>query len=94
VDLEHGLGIRKAIDEVDGMIIPVRCFTCGKLIGDVWEEFAKRVKTGENPGEVLDSLGIKRYCCRRMLLSHVDIIDEVLRFYEEAEKRKEAKTYY
>ncbi|MDH7478316.1 MAG: hypothetical protein QHH17_08055, partial [Candidatus Bathyarchaeota archaeon] len=43
---------------------------------------------------VLDSLGIKRYCCRRMLLSHVDIIDEVLRFYEEAEKRKEAKTYY
>jgi DNA-directed RNA polymerase subunit N len=76
------------------MIIPVRCFTCGKLIGDVWEEFARRVKTGENPDEVLDSLGIKRYCCRRMLLSHVDIIDEVLRFYEEAEKRKEAKTYY
>jgi DNA-directed RNA polymerase subunit N len=76
------------------MIIPVRCFTCGKLIGDVWEEFARRVKTGENPGKVLDSLGIKRYCCRRMLLSHVDIIDEVLRFYEEAEKRKEAKVYY
>jgi DNA-directed RNA polymerase subunit N len=76
------------------MIIPVRCFTCGKLIGDVWEEFARRVKTGENPDEVLDSLGIKRYCCRRMLLSHVDIIDEVLRFYEEAEKRKEAKVYY
>jgi DNA-directed RNA polymerase subunit N len=76
------------------MIIPVRCFTCGKLIGDVWEEFARRVKTGENPSEVLDSLGVKRYCCRRMLLSHVDIIDEVLRFYEEAEKRKEAKVYY
>ena len=76
------------------MIIPVRCFTCGKLIGDAWEQFAIRVKAGEKAGEVLDSLGIKRYCCRRMLLSHVEIIDEVLRFYEEAEKRREARNYY
>lgn len=76
------------------MIIPVRCFTCGKLIGDKWEEFARRVKAGEEPGDVLDSLGIKRYCCRRMLLSHVDIIDEVLRFYEVAEKRREARNHY
>jgi DNA-directed RNA polymerase subunit N len=76
------------------MIIPVRCFTCGKLIGDQWEEFTRRVKAGENAGEVLDSLGVKRYCCRRMLLSHVEIIDEVLRFYEEAEKRKEARNLY
>ena len=30
------------------MIIPVRCFTCGKLVGDKWEEFARRIKTGEN----------------------------------------------
>jgi hypothetical protein len=29
-----------------------------------------------------------------MLLSNVEIIDEVLRFYEEAEKRKEARNYY
>jgi DNA-directed RNA polymerase subunit N (RpoN/RPB10) len=76
------------------MIIPVRCFTCGKVIGDVWEEFARRVKAGEQSGEVLDSLGVKRYCCRRMILSHVEIIDEILRFHEEAEKRKEARGYY
>jgi len=76
------------------MIIPVRCFTCGKLVGDKWEEFANRVKAGERAGDVLDSLGIKRYCCRRMLLSHVEIIDEVLRFYEEAEKRKESRNHY
>ncbi|MEA2089394.1 MAG: DNA-directed RNA polymerase subunit N [Thermoproteota archaeon] len=74
-------------------MIPVRCFTCGKSIGDKWEEFAKRTKAGENPGKVLDSLGVKRYCCRRMLLSHVEIIDEILRFYEEAEKRKEMKIF-
>lgn len=76
------------------MIIPVRCFTCGKLIGDKWEEFARRVKAGEEPGDVLDGLGVKRYCCRRMLLSHVEVIDEVLRFYEVAEKRREARNYY
>ena len=63
------------------MIIPVRCFTCGKLIGDKWEEFSRRVKEGEPAGKVLDDLGVTRYCCRRMLLSHVEIIDEVTRFY-------------
>ncbi|MCS7120498.1 MAG: DNA-directed RNA polymerase subunit N [Nitrososphaerota archaeon] len=64
------------------MIIPVRCFTCGKVIGDKWEEFARRVKGGEAAGKVLDELKIKRYCCRRMLLSHVDIIDEIIKFYD------------
>ena len=46
------------------MIIPVRCFTCGKLVGDQWEEFTRRIKTGENASDILDSLGLKRYCCR------------------------------
>ncbi|MHA1722745.1 MAG: DNA-directed RNA polymerase subunit N [Candidatus Baldrarchaeia archaeon] len=55
-------------------------FTCGKLIGDKWEEFARRVRQGEDPKQVLDDLGVKRYCCRRMFLSHVDLIDEVLDF--------------
>ena len=90
----QGRETKKATGRRVKMIIPVRCFTCGKVIGDIWEEFARRVKAGEIAGEVLDSLGIKRYCCRRMLLSHVEIIDEVLRFYEEAEKRKEMRQYY
>ena len=60
------------------MIIPVRCFTCGKLIADKWEEFKRRIESGETPSKVLDSLGIKRYCCRRMLISHIELIDELL----------------
>ena len=64
------------------MMIPVRCFTCGTLIGDKWETFAQRVAGGENPGKVLDDLNVKRYCCRRMLLSNVEIIDEVMRYSE------------
>jgi len=75
------------------MIVPIRCFTCGKLIADKWEEFARRVKAGEDAGFVLDSLGIRRYCCRRMFLSHVEIIDEILKFFEEAYKRRMARPY-
>ena len=70
------------------MIVPIRCFTCGALLGDKYEEFVERVRCGEDPGKVLDSLGIKRYCCRRMLLSHVDLIDEVIRLHEIYGKHK------
>ncbi len=54
-------------------MFPVRCFSCGKVIGDKWEEYLRRVQSGESPNEVLDSLGIIRYCCRRMFLSHVEV---------------------
>lgn len=72
------------------MMVPIRCFSCGKLIGDKWEEFAKRVKNGEQPGKVLDELGVTRYCCRRMILSNVEVIDEILKYYEQLERKKES----
>ena len=69
------------------MIIPVRCFTCGKVIGSLYEEYKKRyeeyrkaVDAGEKPKEtpkqILDGLGLERYCCRRMILSQVDLLKE------------------
>jgi len=73
------------------MIIPIRCFTCGKVLADKWEYYKKEVakkqdgesvlnvnsKTIQNTteGKVLDELGLKRYCCRRMMISHVDLIN-------------------
>ena len=62
------------------MQIPVRCFSCGKVVGSSFENFQKMVKMGEDPMEVLDKLGISRYCCRRMLIAHVDVIDEVMHY--------------
>ncbi|HDM35695.1 MAG TPA: DNA-directed RNA polymerase subunit N [Candidatus Syntrophoarchaeum butanivorans] len=56
-------------------MIPVRCFTCGKVIGHLWEEYKERIAT-EDPGKVLDDLGLERYCCRRMLLTHLEIVDK------------------
>lgn len=62
------------------MIVPIRCFSCGQIIANKYEEFKKMVEEGKNPGKVLTELGVERYCCRRMLLSHRDIIDEVMQF--------------
>ncbi len=76
------------------MIIPVKCFTCGMVLGDKYRYYLEEVrklklnkdidvdkvmyltkeykeKTPE--GEVMDSLGLKKMCCRRHLLTHVDI---------------------
>jgi len=70
------------------LIIPVRCFTCGKLVADRWEEFARRVKTGEQPKKVLDDIGMTRYCCRRMFISQVDVLDDLLRYSQVTAKRR------
>ena len=61
-------------------IIPVRCYSCGKPIGHLWEEFEKRVKAGEDKKKVLDDLGLDRYCCRSIFLGHVELIDEIAKF--------------
>jgi len=58
-------------------MIPVRCFTCGKVISTVWEDYKKRRDAGEDPGTILTDLGVHRYCCRRMLLTHKEIIDDL-----------------
>lgn len=70
------------------MMVPVRCFTCGTLIGDKWDEFLRRVKAGENPGKVLDDIGLKRYCCRRMLLTNVEVVDDILKYFEASQKEE------
>jgi DNA-directed RNA polymerase subunit N (RpoN/RPB10) len=76
------------------MIIPVKCFTCGKVLADKYRYYQSQVRelklsrsmdvdkviylTQENvkktpEGIVLDNLGLNKMCCRRHMLSHVDI---------------------
>lgn len=62
------------------MIIPVRCFSCGKPIAQLWDEYKKRTDAGEEPGRVLDDLKLKRYCCRAALLGHADMLPEINKF--------------
>ena len=61
------------------MMMPIRCFSCGAVVADKWEEYDRRVnKEHEDSGKVLDSLGVKRYCCRRMFIGNIELIDEFL----------------
>jgi DNA-directed RNA polymerase I, II, and III subunit RPABC5 len=76
------------------MIIPIKCFTCGKVLADKYQYYITKVRetklsqgmniekvvylTEENvkktpEGVVLDNLGITRMCCRRHMMTHVDI---------------------
>jgi len=69
------------------VLIPVRCFTCGNLIADKYDDYQNRIKAGEEPVKVLDSLGLKRYCCRRMMLTTVETMQQVIPFYEAIQRR-------
>jgi DNA-directed RNA polymerase subunit N len=71
----------------DHMIIPIRCFTCGKVVAPLYDEYKKRcdeiqraIAAGEKPKEtpqnILDELGAERYCCRRMIIAHVDLLKD------------------
>ena len=75
------------------MIIPVKCFTCGKVLADKYNYYLIKVRelkkqeglgdeviyltqknTKKTPeGVVMDKLGLNKICCRRHMLSHVDI---------------------
>lgn len=98
-------------------IIPVRCFSCGKVIGDKWNAYLELLSQDKSEGcvssatlrlprliglspthslessnsytldrwtrvlsEALDELQLKRYCCRRMVLTHVDLIEKLLHY--------------
>lgn len=76
------------------MIIPIKCFTCGKVLADKYRYYQQEVRkikanngmetekvvylTQDNikktpEGEVLDKLQLIKYCCRRHMLTHVDL---------------------
>ncbi|MGM5483855.1 MAG: DNA-directed RNA polymerase subunit N [Nanobdellota archaeon] len=63
------------------MLFPVRCFSCGKVIGQYWEEFKEKTKNRtENVKETLDDLGVNRYCCRQTFMAHVDLVENSAKF--------------
>lgn len=62
------------------MIIPVRCFSCGKPLAHMWEQYKKRVAEGEQPKKVLDELGLERFCCRSVFLGQTDLVELVGKF--------------
>ncbi|MEM3074994.1 MAG: DNA-directed RNA polymerase subunit N [Candidatus Pacearchaeota archaeon] len=62
------------------MIIPIRCFSCGKPIAHLWEEFKARIEKGEEVKKVLDELELERYCCRAVFLGQTDLLELTTKF--------------
>lgn len=62
------------------MIIPIRCWSCGKPIAHLWEKYKEKVANGDDPKKTMDELGLERYCCRSMFLGHVDLVDIAAQF--------------
>ena len=80
------------------MIIPIRCFTCNKIIANKYQYYLDKKKEIDETtllktidtnsienglvkktkiGEILDEIGMHRYCCRRMFLGQVDILEVI-----------------
>jgi DNA-directed RNA polymerase subunit N (RpoN/RPB10) len=60
-----------------GPLMPVRCFTCGTQVATKLEPFQKAVADGQPMGSAMDSLGLWRACCRRMILSQPTALDQL-----------------
>jgi DNA-directed RNA polymerase I, II, and III subunit RPABC5 len=71
------------------MIIPVRCFTCGKVVGNKYITYTTKLQEGIPAAQVLNELGLTRYCCRSMLLTHVEILDKMLLSHKQANTPKQ-----
>ena len=68
------------------MIIPIKCFSCNKVLADKYLAYERAVaeleesgSTVEHPsfttgirGPILDKLGLIKPCCRRHMLGNVD----------------------
>lgn len=75
-------------------MIPIRCFTCNMLVAHKWQHF-QNMKDGNGMyGPLLDSIGIKRVCCRRMLLAHIDTIDDLIQYSQVDEVMDESGTVF
>lgn len=51
-------------------MIPVRCITCNKVISHLYQLYLQKIKEAL-PKQVLDDLGINKYCCRKTFITNI-----------------------
>ena len=57
-------------------MIPVRCFSCGKVTGNKYEGYKALVAKGVSVKDALDQIGLVRYCCRSVLIGSIDNLEK------------------
>ena len=63
------------------MLFPVRCVSCGRPIGHLWEKFKEQTKDRTvNVKETLDALSVERFCCRQQFMGHVELAEDAAKF--------------
>ena len=75
-------------------MLPVRCFTCNKILGRydlVLQDFHSRYPGPDKPWRFFfDEMNITRYCCRKILVTHIDTFaDSVCFDVENVTSKKE-----
>tara|TARA_B100000575_G_C23138730_1_gene662189 strand:+ start:4524 stop:4760 length:237 start_codon:yes stop_codon:yes gene_type:complete len=78
------------------MIIPVRCFTCNRVLGSKYSRYLEIISSETSKENIINGdpevdlsednvyqkafkeIGVSdRYCCKRHLLSHIDLIHKI-----------------
>lgn len=55
-------------------MLPLTCYNCGKPIGELEERYEEMTSKNKenNIKHILDSLGVKKICCRYLFLCHIN----------------------
>uniref|UniRef100_A0A6C0JF64 DNA-directed RNA polymerase subunit N n=1 Tax=viral metagenome TaxID=1070528 RepID=A0A6C0JF64_9ZZZZ len=78
------------------MIIPVRCFTCNRVLGSKYKKYCEIISSNVGTENIINGnpdidlseeniyqqafkeIGVDdRYCCKRHLISHIDLIQKI-----------------
>lgn len=74
------------------MIIPIRCFTCNKVIANKWKTYESLMNTKMSQDAIFEKIGIEKYCCKRMFVTHVELIDELLLYSDHIDENGKKQT--
>lgn len=77
---------------IDNMIY-VRCTSCNKVLANKYDRYCDLLRKGVSEKVALDTLKLMRYCCRSIMISNVDM-SEQLNVYALKTTVKRTPTWY
>ena len=69
---------------------PVRCVTCNKILGNLFNDYQKKLEQGTSIEDALNEVGLRRYCCRLRLRNPFKIVDRNVQSESDIDKMFES----